>query len=94
MDGIVIIGLLLLGGALIARSAKATSGMQDTPVSIDNIRRGVKEGWYICVLTRVDGKPAVRLSGTATDGTYTTGVYPISENDWQTLKNEGYYVAE
>ena len=27
MDGIVIIGLLLLGGALIARSAKATAGM-------------------------------------------------------------------
>lgn len=94
MDGIVIIGLLLLGGALIARSAKATSGMQDTPVSIDNIRRGVKEGWYICVLTRIDGRPAVRLSGRLQNGQEYLGTYPISENDWQTLKNEGYYVAE
>ena len=94
MDGIVIIGLLLLGVALIARSAKATAGMDDTPVSLDNIRKGVERGWYSCVLTRVNGKPAVRLSGTATDGTYTTDVYPITENDWQILKAEGYYVEE
>lgn len=92
MDGIVIIGLLLLGGALIARSAKATAGMDDTPVSLDNIRKGVARGWYTCTLTRVDGQPAVRLSGTTTDGTYTTDVYPITEDDWQTLKAEGYKV--
>lgn len=90
MDGIVIIGLLLLGGVLISRSAKATAGMEDTPVSIDNIRKGVARGWYSCVLTRVDGKPAVRLSGTTTDGEETADVYPITEDDWQTLKAEGY----
>lgn len=93
MDGIIIFGLLLLGGALIARSAKATAGMDDTPVSIDNIRKGVARGWYSCVLTRVDGKPAVRLIGTTTDGEATADVYPITENDWQTLKAEGYKEA-
>ena len=92
MDGIVIIGLLLLGGALIARSAKATAGMDDTPVSLDNIRKGVARGWYTCTLTRVDGQPAVRLSGTTTDGEETSDVYPITEDDWQTLKAEGYKV--
>ena len=91
--GIIIIGILLLGGLLISHSAKATSGMNDTPVTLDNIRRGVREGWYSCVLTRVDGQPAVRLSGILQDGNEYLGTYPISETDWQTLKNEGYIVV-
>ena len=93
MDGFVIIGILLLGGLLIRQSAKATAGMTDTPVSIDNIQKGVARGWYTAELTRVDGQPAVRLSGTTTDGTYTSDVYPIAESDWQTLKAEGYKVV-
>ena len=93
MDGFVIIGLLLLGGVLIRYSTKGMTGMTDATVSIDNIRKGVARGWYTAELTYANGKPAVRLSGTATDGTYTSDVYPIALKDWQTLKAEGYKVA-
>ena len=44
MDGIIIIGMFV-AAALIAAAAKPVpkdlAGMEDTPVSIDNIRKGV-----------------------------------------------------
>ena len=95
MDGLVIIGLLLLGGFAIAAAKKHDSidGMEDTPVSIDNIRKGVARGWYSATLCRVDGVPAVRLTGEVGGKPY-SDVFPIAETDWQTLKNEGYSVSE
>ena len=92
MDGLVVIGILLLGGFLISvQKNKGAAGMQDDPVSLNNIRRGVANGWYTCTLTRVDGEPAVRLTGkTVVGGKQYTDVYPISETDWQTLRAEGY----
>ena len=69
-------------------------GMEDDPVSIENIRRGVANGWYTCVLTRVNNIPAVRLSGRATDGKTYTEVFAVTEEDWNSLKNEGYKVVE
>lgn len=93
MDGIVIISILLLGG-LLMRKVKGTNGMSDPVTSIENIRRGVKNGWYSAQLTRTaDGKPAVLLSGKKTDGFYTQDIYPITEADWQTLRAEGYAVV-
>ena len=65
-------------------------GMEDDPVSIENIRRGVANGWYACVLTRVNNTPAVRLSGRTADGKTYTDVFAVTEEDWQTLKKEGY----
>ena len=65
-------------------------GMEDDPVSIENIRRGVANGWYTCVLTRVNSIPAVRLSGRTADGKNYTDVFAVTEEDWQTLKKEGY----
>ena len=96
MDSWIIFGLLVLGGFAIAASAKRNSvdGMEDTPVSIENIRKGVARGWYSATLCRVDGMPAVRLVGRTTDIEPYTDVFPITEEDWQTLKNEGYSVAE
>lgn len=64
--------------------------MEDDPISIENIRRGVTNGWYTCVLTRVDNIPAVRLSGRTADGKIYTDVFAVTEEDWQTLKKEGY----
>ena len=64
--------------------------MEDDPISIENIRRGVTNRWYTCVLTRVDGIPSVRLSGRTADGNTYTDVFAITEEDWQTLKKEGY----
>ena len=96
MDGLVVIGILLLGGFVISVMNKKedVAGMQDKFVTIDNIRRGVQEGWYKAILLRVNGQPAVYLYGIDTAGKQTGDTYPISESDWQTLKNEGYDVAE
>lgn len=66
-----------------------TSGMQDAPVMLENIRRGVKNGWYTAMLTKVDGQYAVRLSGRTQDGNTYTDVYPVSEEDYYTLLNDG-----
>ena len=95
MDSWIIFGLIVLGGFAIAASAKHNSvdGMEDTPVSIDNIRKGVARGWYSATLCRVDGIPAVRLTGEVGGKPY-SDVFQIAETDWQTLKNEGYSVAE
>lgn len=94
MDGLIIISALLLGGFALAALSKPRTmdGMEDTPVSIDNIRRGVANGWYTCALVMVDGIPAVHLSGRTSDGKQYSDVYPITQEDWNTLKAEGYKV--
>ena len=96
MDGIIIIGVFV-AAALIAAAAKPVSkemsGMEDTPVLIDNIRRGVANGWYTCTLLVVDGIPAVRLSGRTADGKSYSDVYPITAEDWNVLQNDGYEVV-
>lgn len=96
MDGLVVISILLLGGFVISVMNKKedVAGMQDKFVTIDNIRRGVQEGWYKAILLHVDGKPAVYLYGRDTAGKQTGDTYPISQADWDTLRNEGYNVAE
>lgn len=78
---------------LIMRRKQSVSGMNDPITTIENVRRGVKNGWYKAELTRKNGVPAIRLSGTHTDGTYSSYIYPITEVDWQTLKSEGYKVV-
>lgn len=67
-----------------------TSGMQDNSVSLDNIRRGVKFGWYTATLTMVNGQTAVRLTGVTNDGSTYSDIYPISPSDYETLLQEGY----
>ena len=96
MNELVLIGLLLLGGAAIAYSKKhgSVDGMQDNPVTLDNIRKGVERGWYKARLTRVNGQPAIYLYGYDVKGKEYGDTYPISESDWQTLKAEGYDVAQ
>ena len=94
MTGIIVIGALA-AMALIAAAAKPTAdiyGMEDQPVAIENIRKGVQNGWYDCTLVYVNGKPAVRLSGRTADGRPYSDVFPITQEDWNTLKSEGYKV--
>ena len=103
MDGIVIISVLA-AVALMAIAAKPKStagaygselaGMEDMPVSIDNIRKGVQNDWYTCTLVVVDGEPAVHLTGKETDGETYSGIFRISQADWNALKDEGYQVEE
>ena len=94
MDGIIVIGILVLGGLAIAAAQKHDSvdGMEDTPVSADNIRKGVSRGWYTAALTRVAGKPAIRLRGTSKDGVQIVDTFPISQEDFDALQNEGYLI--
>lgn len=94
MDALILISALLLGGFAMATLTKprTTDGMEDTPVSIDNIRRGVAEGWYTCTLVVVDGIPAVHLTGKTANGKPYSDIYPITQADWNTLKAEGYKV--
>lgn len=87
--------ILLAVGAIAAicyadKKGKGLSGMNDTPVSIENVRKGVERGWYKAVLMRVNGVPAIYLYGKDTNGNTYGDTYPISESDWQTLKREGY----
>ena len=72
-----------------ASRKNSVSGMNDNPVSLENVRRGVKNGWYTATLLRVDGKPAIRLSGKVTNGRQYSDTYPISEADYATLRSEG-----
>lgn len=91
MDAVVIVGIIAAGLFLCAASKQRTvTGMEDDPVSIENIRKCVQNGWYTCVLTRVNNIPAVRLSGRKADGKTYTDVFAVTEEDWQTLKKEGY----
>lgn len=97
MDGLVVITILVFGGFLFALRKKAqqeegTGAMSDKPITIDNIRRGVANGWYSAQLIRVAGQPAVRLTGTTVNDEEYIDIYPIDEADWQTLKAEGYSV--
>lgn len=92
MDTFILIAIATACTLAFVRKAKGTSGMNDTEVSIDNIRRGVANGWYTCILCRVEGKPAVKLSGKDASGNSYEDVYPVSESTWQTLASEGYNV--
>lgn len=94
MNELILIGILLLGGiAMAAAKNKGASGMSDKPVSIENIRRGVAQGWYTAKLTHVSGQPAIILSGRTADGKVFSDVYPIAQSDWDALKAEGYAEA-
>ena len=93
MNELVPISILVLGGFVLAAvKTKSTDGTNDTPVSLDNIRKGVERGWYRAVLVRVNGAPGIYLYGKDTNGNNYGDTYPISEADWQTLKAEGYTV--
>ena len=97
MDKVIAISAVVILGLLIAASKhrnEDVAGMEDIPVSIDNIRKGVQRGWYAATLVRVNGVPAVRLSGRSADGMPYSDVFPVSEADWQALKAEGYAVEE
>lgn len=92
MDTLILIVIATACTLAFIRKAEGTSGMNDPEATIDNIRRGVANGWYTCVLTRIEGKPAVKLSGKDAAGNDYEDVYPVSESTWQTLASEGYNV--
>ena len=94
--GVILIGVLAaVAFVAVVNKPKESEilGMEDQPVSIDNIRKGVARGWYTAVLTRVDGKPAIRLTGKNTNGGTYTDIFRISQEDFDTLQTEGYLIV-
>lgn len=67
-----------IGLLLIANKRKGVGAMTDSVVALDNLKRGISNGWYKAELTTVDGKQAVRLSGKLINGKYYSDVYPIT----------------
>lgn len=78
-----------IGLLFIANKQKGVGNMSDAPVALENIKRGIANGWYQAQLTTVDGKTAVRLSGKLTNGMPYSDVYPITQEVASELKQMG-----
>lgn len=78
------IGLLYL-----CNRAKGVGAMTDREPALENLKRGIANGWYTAQLTMVNGKQAVRLSGKLTNGKQYSDVYPITPEVAAELKQMG-----
>lgn len=78
-----------IGLLLIANKQRGVGKMSDPSVALDNLKRGIANGWYQAQLTTVDGKTAVRLSGKLTNGKQFSDVYPITPEVATELKQMG-----
>ena len=60
--------IVAIGLVLIANKQSKVSGMTDASPALENLKRGIANGWYTAELTVVNGQQAVRLSGKLTNG--------------------------
>lgn len=65
------------------------SGMTDAAPTLENLKRGIANGWYTAELTMVNGQQAVRLSGKLTNGKQYTDVYPVTPEVAHELRKMG-----
>ena len=89
--GIALAGLVALF-ALNTGRRTGTGKVTDPMPSLQNIRMGISRGWYTATLCRRYGKPCAILSGKDTQGAQTSDIYPISEETFKALKNDGVQV--
>ena len=91
-NGVVILGALAAVAIIAAAAKKCPTGAYNPEyISLENIRRGVSEGWYeINGLYASGGRFFVSLKGKTTDGEEFVGTYEISASDFNILKIEGY----
>ena len=78
-----------IGLLLIANKQRGVGSMSDAPVALENLKRGIANGWYQAQLTTVGGKSAVRLSGKLINGKPYSDVYPITAEVQTELKQMG-----
>lgn len=78
-----------IGLILIANKQCGVGKMSDPAVALDNLKRGIANGWYQAELTMVNGQQAVRLSGKLTNGKQYSDVYPITPEVAAELKQMG-----
>lgn len=82
MKPITAIGLALAAAVtwnLLHKRSQKVGSLTDPMPTLDNLKRGIANGWYKAELTTVNSQQAVRLSGKLTDGKYYSDVYPITE---------------
>ena len=76
----------VLSGVYIARRISARSSY----TSLENIRRGVQNKWYRAESVKKDGSMYyVRLVGQDTEGIVSDGYYPITEETFISLTEDG-----
>lgn len=63
--------------------------MSDQAPTLENLKRGIANGWYQVQLTIVNGQQAVRLSGKLTNGREYSDVYPVTQEVAAELKRMG-----
>lgn len=78
-----------IGLLLIANKQRGVGSMSDAPVALENLKRGIANGWYQAQLTIENGQQAVRLSGKLTDGREYSDVYPVTPEVAAELKQMG-----
>ena len=78
-----------IGLLFIANKQNGVGKMDDPAVALDNLKRGIANGWYQAQLTMVNGQPAVRLSGKLINGKQYSDVYPITSEVAAELKQMG-----
>lgn len=78
-----------IGLLLIANKQRGVGSMDDAPVALENLKRGIANGWYQAQLTMVNGQQAVRLSGKLTNGREYSDVYPTTPEVAAELKQMG-----
>lgn len=96
MKPITAIGLAL-GAAFVWKllsKQKSVGKISDPAPTLDNLKRGIANGWYKAELTTVNGQKAVRLSGKLTDGRFYEDIYPVSSEVADELLKMGVKVAQ
>lgn len=78
-----------IGLLFIANKQKGVGKMDDPAVALDNLKRGIANGWYQAQLTMANGQQAVRLSGKLINGKQYSDVYPITPEVAAELKQMG-----
>lgn len=81
--------VVAIGLVLIANKQSKVSGMDDAAPTLENLKRGIANGWYTAQLTMVNGQQAVRLSGKLTNGKQYSDVYLVTPQVAEELKQMG-----
>lgn len=83
------IATIAWGLAKMRKKIEHVSGMTDAAPTLENLKRGIANGWYTAELTMVNGRQAIRLSGKLTNGKKYSDVYPVTPEVAQELRKMG-----
>lgn len=73
----------------LANKQSSVGAISDKAPTLDNLKRGIANGWYQAQLTMVNGQQAVRLSGKLINGREYSDVYPVTPEVAAELKRIG-----